>query len=78
MNGERLDELDPPDRDVLAEVARWTVDYLCQWHPDLGRTGDVCPYTEVSMREDLLLAADPARRDHVRRRLQDATRLWGP
>ncbi|MCA9649367.1 MAG: hypothetical protein KC501_05630 [Myxococcales bacterium] len=28
--------------------------------------------------EDLLLAADPARRDHVRRRLQDATRLWGP
>ncbi|MCA9652058.1 MAG: hypothetical protein KC501_19230 [Myxococcales bacterium] len=49
--------MDPPDRDVLAEVARWTVDYLCQWHPDLGRTGDVCPYTEVSMREDLLLAA---------------------
>lgn len=49
--------LDPPDLGVLGEVARWTVDYLCQSHPDLGRTGDVCPYTEVSMREDLLLSA---------------------
>lgn len=28
--------------------------------------------------EDLLLAADPARRDHVRRRLRDATRLLTP
>lgn len=28
--------------------------------------------------EDLLLAADPARRDHVRRRLRDASRLWAP
>jgi tetratricopeptide (TPR) repeat protein len=28
--------------------------------------------------EDLLLAADPARREHVRRRLHDAERLWGP
>lgn len=43
-----------PDLDVLGEVARWTVDYLCQSHPALGRTGDVCPYTEVAMREDLL------------------------
>lgn len=31
-----------------------------------------------SAHEDLLLAADPARRDHVRRRLRDATRLWAP
>lgn len=52
-----LPRIDASDLGVLGEVARWTVDYLCQSHPDLGRSGDVCPYTEVSMREDLLWSA---------------------
>ncbi|MCA9709220.1 MAG: hypothetical protein KDK70_25475 [Myxococcales bacterium] len=52
-----LPGIDASDRGVLGEVARWTADFLCQPHPDLGRSGDVCPYTEVSMREDLLMAA---------------------
>lgn len=52
-----LPRVNASDLGVLGEVARWTVDYLCQSHTDLGRTGDVCPYTEVSMREDLLWSA---------------------
>jgi hypothetical protein len=49
--------VDASDLGVLGEVARWTVDYLCRTHPSLGRSGDVCPYTQVSMREGLLFSA---------------------
>jgi hypothetical protein len=52
-----LDDVDASDLGVMGEVARWTVDYLCRTHPSLGRSGDVCPYTEVSMREGLLYSA---------------------
>lgn len=52
-----LSGVDASDLGVLGEVARWTVDYLSHTHPDLGRSGDVCPYTEVSMREGLLFSA---------------------
>lgn len=52
-----LTEVDVAARGILNEVARWTVDYLCQANPNLGRSGDVCPYTEVSMREGLLFSA---------------------
>lgn len=52
-----LPGVDASDLGVLGEVARWTVDYLSQAHPDLGRSGDVCPYTAVSMREGLMSAA---------------------
>lgn len=45
------------DLGVLGEVARWTVDYLCRSHPQLGRSGDVCPFTEVSMREGLMFSS---------------------
>lgn len=52
-----LEDVNASDLGVLGEVARWTVDYLCRTHPQLGRTGDVCPYTEVSMREGLMFSA---------------------
>ncbi|MCX4241504.1 DUF6875 domain-containing protein [Paraliomyxa miuraensis] len=52
-----LTEVDASDLGVLGEVARWTVDYLCRTHEDLGRSGDVCPYTQVAMREGLLYSA---------------------
>lgn len=52
-----LPGVDASDLGVLGEVARWTADYLSQAHPDLGRSGDVCPYTDVSMRDGLLLCA---------------------
>jgi hypothetical protein len=49
--------VDASDIGMLGEVARWTVDYLCESHPDLGRSGDVCPFTAVALREELLLSA---------------------
>jgi hypothetical protein len=52
-----LDGVDASNLGVMGEVARWTVDYLCRTHPSLGRSGDVCPYTEVSMREGLLYSS---------------------
>ncbi|MEX1366739.1 MAG: DUF6875 domain-containing protein [Nannocystaceae bacterium] len=49
--------VDDADFGVLGEVARWTRDFLSAPHPELGRVGDVCPYSAVSVREGLLLAA---------------------
>jgi hypothetical protein len=52
-----LPDVSASDLGVLGEVARWTVDYLCRAHPQLGRSGDVCPFTEVALREGLLFSA---------------------
>ncbi|MEV0299065.1 DUF6875 domain-containing protein [Nocardia sp. NPDC050710] len=40
-----------------AELRRWTREYLCQPHPDLGRTGPVCPYTSRAITNCFLWAA---------------------
>jgi hypothetical protein len=37
----------------LSQTARWAKDYLCSPHPELGRTGAVCPFTSPSMRRNL-------------------------
>lgn len=52
-----LEGVDASDLGVLGEVARWTVNYLSQTHENLGRSGDVCPYTETSMKQGLLFSA---------------------
>jgi hypothetical protein len=39
---------------ALVETARWVKDYLTRPHPELGRSGDVCPWVETSIRERLL------------------------
>jgi hypothetical protein len=52
-----LPDVDASDVGVMGEVARWTADYLSRPHPDLGRSGDVCPYTQVAMRESLIWSA---------------------
>lgn len=52
-----LSDVDASDLGVMGEVARWTVDYLSRTHPNLGRSGDVCPYTQVAMRENLIWTA---------------------
>ncbi|MGO4618276.1 DUF6875 domain-containing protein [Nocardia sp. 2YAB30] len=40
-----------------AELRRWTREYLCQPHPDLGRRGPVCPYTSHAIARRYLWAA---------------------
>lgn len=52
-----LSDIDIADLGVMSEVAKWTVDYLSHTNTELGRSGDVCPYTEVSMQEGLLFSA---------------------
>ncbi|WP_326553335.1 DUF6875 domain-containing protein [Micromonospora sp. NBC_01813] len=55
-----LIELADLDRDPLPEAARahqaslravvtWAREYLCRPHPDLGRTGNVCPYAQTAL-----------------------------
>ncbi|WP_433710139.1 DUF6875 domain-containing protein [Nocardia sp. CA-084685] len=39
------------------ELRRWTVEYLCRPHPDLGRSGPVCPYTSRAISSHFLWAA---------------------
>lgn len=41
------------DVDALTEVVRWAREFLVPGHPDLGRSGPVCPYTQASLRRDL-------------------------
>ncbi|MFT7839286.1 hypothetical protein Q5530_24340 [Saccharothrix sp. BKS2] len=37
----------------LRTVFRWANDYLCGPHPDLGRRGAVCPFTDTSLQRGL-------------------------
>ena len=40
----------PDDLEALKRIARWAEDYLTQPHPELGRSGPVCPYAQTAMR----------------------------
>ena len=44
-----------PGADPCARIAEWMRLYLMRPHPDLGRTGAVCPYTPTSAKADLAL-----------------------
>ncbi|MBD2811326.1 hypothetical protein ID853_10650 [Xenorhabdus sp. Vera] len=37
---------------ALKVIAQWCVDYLCNPHPELGRSGVVCPYSPTSMKKE--------------------------
>ena len=40
-------------RHYVEEVLRWSREYLCQPHPQLGRKGPVCPFVAKAMQKDL-------------------------
>lgn len=42
---------------VLDEVAAWVKGYLCRPHPDLGRSGPMCPFVPGALQKQLLFAA---------------------
>jgi hypothetical protein len=52
--GARLPQPAERYRDALEEVIRWSREYLCDGHPDLGRTGPVCPWARPSLDKQLL------------------------
>lgn len=41
----------------LTEILRWSKEFLVSSHPELGRPGPVCPYTQPSLRKDLFYLA---------------------
>nr|WP_042186398.1 hypothetical protein [Kibdelosporangium sp. MJ126-NF4]CEL17249.1 Tryptophan 2,3-dioxygenase [Kibdelosporangium sp. MJ126-NF4]CTQ91521.1 Tryptophan 2,3-dioxygenase (EC 1.13.11.11) [Kibdelosporangium sp. MJ126-NF4] len=41
----------------VRQVLAWSRDYLVTAHPDLGRSGPVCPYTQPSLRKGLYYLA---------------------
>lgn len=45
------------DLEPLRRIAAWAEEYLCQPHPELGRSGPVCPYVQASMRRCAFLMA---------------------
>jgi hypothetical protein len=44
----------------LSQVLAWSRDFLVSSHPELGRTGPVCPYTQPSLRKELFHLALPS------------------
>lgn len=42
----------------MAEIARWCVSYLCNPHPELGRSGAVCPWTPPSIKRETFWLVD--------------------
>ncbi|MBW4717939.1 DUF6875 domain-containing protein [Saccharothrix obliqua] len=50
---ERLPDEVAAHETALRAVYEWAGDYLSSPHPDLGRRGDVCPYTPTSLQRGL-------------------------
>ncbi|WP_280265759.1 DUF6875 domain-containing protein [Nocardia wallacei] len=48
------------DRAVLDETEAWLREFLTVPHPDLGRTGPVCPYARPALKTRSLLIAPPS------------------
>jgi hypothetical protein len=46
--------LPPDEAPALRAVTGWTRSYLMSDHPELGRTGNVCPFTSMGARLDTL------------------------
>lgn len=50
---------DPPPARVqgnlepLRTIVHWATDYLCRPHPELGRAGAVCPFTQPALRRNV-------------------------
>ena len=51
---------------ALMQVGGWVRDYLMSSHPDLGRSGDVCPFTSQAARLDTIrIGVSHEAREHV-------------
>lgn len=46
-----------PHADALHTILTWAEGYLCSPHPELGRSGPVCPFTRPSLRKELFYMA---------------------
>ncbi|GHF86489.1 hypothetical protein GCM10018790_74980 [Kitasatospora xanthocidica] len=53
FSAERIDAGDAAAHPEAVEVLHWARRFLTSAHPDLGRSGPVCPYTQPSLRRGL-------------------------
>ncbi|MFF7995009.1 DUF6875 domain-containing protein [Kitasatospora xanthocidica] len=53
FSAERIDAGDAGAHPEAVEVLHWARRFLTAAHPDLGRSGPVCPYTQPSLRRGL-------------------------
>lgn len=51
-----LEESTSAKHPALSAIAGWAKDYLCRPHPELGRTGPVCPFVPGALQKKLLFA----------------------
>lgn len=59
----------------LRTVLTWVEDYLCRPHPQLGRTGNVCPYARTALdRGSLYLTVTPGVPDEAQ--VRDRLRVY--
>lgn len=56
-DSETLAGLDEAETRVAREIAAWSRQYLTNPHPNLGRSGDVCPWVATSIRESCFYLA---------------------
>lgn len=50
---------------LLQTLVTWAEEYLCHSHPELGRSGVVCPYAGPSLRRNLFLISVCSGPDHT-------------
>lgn len=76
LTASAVDGYEGPHRERLAEVVRWSREHLVADHPDLGRSGAVCPYTQPCLDRGLLwLTVHPGARPSLDRLASDAVRF---
>ena len=52
MSAELLSWNNSADVSELNTIRNWITDFLCASHPNLGRSGDVCPFTREAIKKD--------------------------
>lgn len=50
------------DQPLFATIIQWAKEFLVPNHPDLGRTGPVCPYTKPSLDKGMFFVSTPPSR----------------
>jgi len=57
LRGDVLGELSAEEHSLFQSTARWLDECISRPHPDLGRTGDQCPWTRRTLQLDRLYMA---------------------
>lgn len=60
----------------LRTIAHWAMDYLCNPHPELGRRGAVCPFTNPSIRRNLFYLTVIPGADLRQQDVEEVVRLY--